>query len=108
MKQRHCQRHANQYFKIDKRDIAERAIEKLHRDVEQPAVSKPWIAYSWLFDITMQFFYRPFGYVAFVYFEVLVRVALAVALFHLVRSLLPRFWRAVAITGVALYAMSWV
>src|SRR5260221_5043478 len=71
-------------------------------------LGKPWIAYSWLFDITMQFFYRPFGYVAFVYFEVLVRVALAVALFHLVRSLLPRFWRAVAITGVALYAMRWV
>ena len=71
-------------------------------------LGKPWIAYSWLFDITMQLFYRPFGYVAFVYFEVLVRVALAVALFHLVRSLLPRFWRAVAITGVALYAMSWV
>jgi hypothetical protein len=25
-----------------------------------------------------------------------------------VRSLLPRFWRAAAITGVGLYAMSWI
>src|ERR1700730_15807139 len=71
-------------------------------------LGKPWIAYSWLFDMTTQLFYRPFGYVAIVYFEVLVRVALAVALFHLVRSLLPRFWRAAAITCVGLYAMSGV
>ena len=56
----------------------------------------------------MQLLYRPFGYVAIVYFELLVRVALALAFFHLVRSLLPRFWRAVAITGIALYAMSGV
>src|SRR3981081_4186635 len=56
----------------------------------------------------MQLLYRPFGYVAIVYFELLVRVALAVAFFHLERSLLPRFRRAVAITGIALYAMSGV
>ena len=71
-------------------------------------LGRPWIAYSWLFDVMIQLFYRPFGYVAIIFFEVLVRVGLAVALFHLIRSLLPCFWRAVAITGVALYAMSWV
>jgi hypothetical protein len=71
-------------------------------------LGKPWIAYSWMFDIVAQLSYQAFGYMAFVYFEVLVRAALGVALFHLVYSLLPRFWQAAAITGVSLYAMSWV
>lgn len=67
---------------------------------------KPWIAYSWLFDILIQLSYRTFSYVGIVFYEVAIRLALAVALFHLVRSLLPHFWRAVALTGVSLYAMS--
>jgi hypothetical protein len=71
-------------------------------------LGKPWIVYSWLFDIVAQFFYRSFGYLGMVYLELLIRVALAVALFHLVRSLLPGFWRAAGITAVALYAMSWI
>jgi hypothetical protein len=71
-------------------------------------LGKPWIVYSWLFDIVAQLFYRPFGYMGIVYLELVIRVALAVALFHLVRSLLPNFWRAVAITLIALYAMNWV
>jgi hypothetical protein len=71
-------------------------------------LGKPWIVYSWMFDVIVQLLYRPFGYAAIAYFEVLIRMALAVALFHLVQSLLPHFWRAAVITGVSLYAMSWV
>lgn len=70
--------------------------------------NKPWVAYSWLFEITIQLMYRTFGYVGIVLYEVTVRVALAVALFHLMLSLLPHFWRAVALTGISLYAMSGV
>ena len=71
-------------------------------------LGKPWIVYSWMFDVIVQLLYRPFGYAAIAYFEVLIRVVLAVALFHLVQSLLPHFWRAAVITAVSLYAMSWV
>src|SRR5580704_16131732 len=66
-------------------------------------MGKPWIAYSWLFEILIQLSYRTFGYVGVVLYEVLIRLALSVALFHLVRSLLPHFWRAVALTGFSLY-----
>jgi hypothetical protein len=69
-------------------------------------MGKPWIAYSWLFELLIQLSFRSFGYVGIVLYEVATRLALAVALFHLVRSLLPHFWRAVALTGVSLYAMS--
>src|ERR1700722_11875879 len=71
-------------------------------------MGKPWIAYSWLFEILIQLSYRTFGYVGIVLYEVLIRLALGVALFHLVRSLLPHFWRAVALTGFSLYAMSFL
>jgi hypothetical protein len=69
---------------------------------------KPWIVYSWLFDIVMQLLFRSLSYMTAVLFEVVVRVALAVALFHLVRGLLPRFWSAAAVTLLALYGMSYV
>jgi hypothetical protein len=69
-------------------------------------MGKPWIAYSWLFDVLMQLSYQAFGYVGIVLYEVLIRLALAAALFHLVRSLLPHFWRAVALTGLSIYAMT--
>jgi hypothetical protein len=49
-------------------------------------LGKPWIVYSWMFDVIVQLLYRLFGYAAIVYFEVLIRMALAVALFHLVRT----------------------
>ena len=70
-------------------------------------MDKPWLAYSWLFDIVVQFLYQAFGYAGIVVYEIVVRVALAIVLFHLVRSLMPRFWRAAAITGIALYAGSY-
>ena len=69
---------------------------------------KPWIVYSWLFDIVAQLLFRWLSYMSAVVYEVVVRVALAVALFHLVRGLLPRFWRAAAITLLAMYGMSYV
>ena len=71
-------------------------------------MGKPWIAYSWLFEILIQLSYRFFGYVGIVLCEVLIRLVLSVALFHLVRSLLPHFWRAMALTGFSLYAMSFL
>jgi hypothetical protein len=70
--------------------------------------AKPWVAYSWLFDIVMQLLFRSMSYMSAVVHEVATRVALAVALFHLIRGLLPRFWRAAAITVLSLYGMSYV
>ena len=69
-------------------------------------MGKPWIDYSWLFDVLMQRSYQAFGYVGIVLYEVIIRLALAVLLFHLVRSLLPHFWRAAALTGLSIYAMT--
>jgi hypothetical protein len=69
-------------------------------------MGKPWIAYSWLFEVLVQLLYMTFGYVGIVLYDVIFRVALATALFHLVRSLLPHFWRAVALTALSIYTMT--
>jgi len=69
---------------------------------------KPWLVYSWGFDLIIQGLYSQFGLVGIVFYEVIVRVLVAVALFHFVSSLLPKFWHAVAITSVALYILSHV
>lgn len=71
-------------------------------------IGKPWIDYSWLFDVLIQLSYRTFGYVGIALYDVVIRLALAIALFHLVRSLLPHFWRAAALTAISLFAMSGV
>ena len=71
-------------------------------------VGKPWVAYSWLFETAITLLYRAFGLVAIVIYEVAVRVALPVAMFHLIRGLFPSFWRAAALTAVGLLAITTV
>lgn len=69
---------------------------------------KPWVVYSWLFDSTMAVFFGRVGLLAIVSYEIAVRVALTVALFHAVRSLLPGFWRAATLTAAAIFTMTHV
>lgn len=71
-------------------------------------MDKPWYAYSWMFDLTVEFLYRWFGFVGIVLYEIAVRLVVPVALFHLVRSLLSDFWRALLITAVGVYVVSHV
>jgi len=69
-------------------------------------MDKPWVAYSWLFETFIAVVQGRFGLVGIAGYEIAVRLALSVGLFHLVHGLLPRFWRAAALTGVGLFAMT--
>jgi hypothetical protein len=69
-------------------------------------MGKPWVAYSWLFETALALFFRDFGLIAIVAYEVAVRVLLPLAMFHLVLGLLPRFWCAFALTAAGLFAIS--
>src|SRR3990170_4910993 len=69
-------------------------------------MDKSWIVYSWLFDSAMALLFGRVGLLAIVLYEIAVRVAVAVALFHLVRTLLPGFWRAAALSASALVVMT--
>jgi hypothetical protein len=68
--------------------------------------TRSWIVYSWVFDVGVQTLFARFGLVGIFLLHVAVHVLVAVALFHLVKSLLPDFWRAAALTAVSLYAIS--
>ena len=68
--------------------------------------TRPWLVYSWAFDVGVQTLFARFGLVGIFLLQIAVHVLVAVALFHLVKSLLPDFWRAVALTAVSLYAVS--
>src|SRR5580658_4132087 len=50
-------------------------------------MGKPWGAYSWLFAVLTAGAFARFGLLAIVGYELVVRLALTAALFHLVRGL---------------------
>ncbi len=69
-------------------------------------MGKPWVEYSWLFDVISAAAFARMGFLSIALYEVVVRLALSLTLFHLVRGLFAGFWRAVGLTAAALYAMT--
>jgi hypothetical protein len=69
-------------------------------------MGKPWVAYSWLFDILTAGIFARLGLLAVVFWEIAARLALSVALFHLVRGLYSGFWRAIALSAAGLLVMT--
>ena len=69
-------------------------------------MGKPWVEYSWLFDVLTALAFARLGFISIALYEIAVRLVLSVALFHLLRGLLGGFWRAAGLTAVALYAMT--
>ena len=69
-------------------------------------MGKPWAAYSWLFEVLSASVFARLGLMSIVLLEITVRVALSVALFHLVQGLCGAFWRSVALTAAGLWVMT--
>ncbi len=67
-----------------------------------------WIAYSWAFDVAMEYLYRWFGLAGIVVYEMIFHLILGIALFHLLKSLLPYFWRRIALTAAGLYVIDYL
>jgi len=67
---------------------------------------QPWVLYSWLFDAFMASALDRLGLVTIACYEIAVRIALSVALFCVLRTLAPGFWRAAALTAAAIFAMT--
>ena len=70
-------------------------------------LGRPWVDYSWIFDIGSYWVVSHFDLVSVIWFETLMRLAVGVAIFSLARSLTSRFWKAAAATGLAMVAMAW-
>jgi len=67
---------------------------------------RPWIAYSWLFDVVVYGLYAAVGIRGLLVYEFLLVLATLLALLHLVTPGEPRPTRAAALTAVAFLAMT--
>jgi hypothetical protein len=69
-------------------------------------VDRPWIAYSWLYEVLVFRLYEAFGLAGIVAYRVAMSMAVVAALHRLVRRREPRFLVATALTAVAALAMA--
>jgi len=70
----------------------------------QLAGHKPWIAYSWLFEVAVSRLYHWFGIVALPVSLVCLQASIAFVLFWTLRRVANGFWRAWMIAVVAMFA----
>jgi hypothetical protein len=67
---------------------------------------RPWIAYSWGFEVIAAAFYRLFGLQGVPVLQMCIKLALAVMVFRLARGSLRNFWPAVLLAAVGQYAIT--
>ncbi len=64
------------------------------------ASHKPWVAYSWLFEVLVWGLYQAFGLAGILVYRAVFTLIIIAALYHLVRRYQPHFLMAAALTGV--------
>ena len=69
-------------------------------------IGKPWVAYCWLFELVLFFFYRLGGLLGLLIFKLLMVMALTGALYRLVGRLQQDFTWRVVLTSVAMISMA--
>ena len=67
--------------------------------------SQRWVAYSWLFQLSLFGFYRWFGLLGTVVYTVALVLAIAIALYHAIQARWASFPGAIALSAVGLVAM---
>lgn len=77
-----------------------------HRDpFSSFGAGKPWVAYSWLFEVLVYQLFERLGLVGLVVYTTGMAVSIAMVVHRLIRRLQPDFTVAVLLTGVAAFAM---
>jgi hypothetical protein len=71
-----------------------------------PGADKPWIAYSWLFEVLVYHLYALFGLAGILAYRVVLALAVTAALHHLIRRREPRFFVATLLTALAVLALA--
>jgi hypothetical protein len=67
---------------------------------------KPWLAYSWLYEVLVYRLYEAFGLAGIVIYRVLMSLAVVAALHRLIRRREPRFLAAIGLTALAALALA--
>ena len=69
-------------------------------------LGRPWVDYSWVFDLGSYWVVSQFDLSSIIWFEMLMRLAVTAVIFSTVRAMTPHFWKAVGLTALAMLAMA--
>jgi hypothetical protein len=72
--------------------------------LSRTAANRPWTAYSWGYELLLSRFYAWFGLVGIAWFGALLTLAVACAIYWMVRRLSGRFWPAWLLAAVTVAA----
>lgn len=72
--------------------------------LSRSAASRPWIAYSWGFEVLLSRFYAWFGLIGIGLYGTLLTLAVAFAVYWMVRRLSGRFWTSCALAAITCYS----
>lgn len=75
--------------------------------LSRTAASRPWIAYSWGFEVLVSRVFACFGLVGFAYFGIVLYVMVSVAVFAACWALSRRFWRSWLLTVLGTFAFAY-
>ncbi len=77
-----------------------------HTDfLSRELTGKPWLAYSWLFELVVAQMFRWLGLVGLVTYSAGLVLSITVAIYHLVRRLQADFTLAILLTFISMYSM---
>jgi hypothetical protein len=68
--------------------------------LSRTAANRPWVAYSWGYEVLMSFGYRWFGLMGIGLYGTLLTIAVAYAVYWMLRRLSGRFWLALVLSAV--------
>ena len=69
--------------------------------LSQTAAGRPWMAYSWGYEVLLSLVYKCFGLLGIGVFGVLLTLVVACCLYWMLHRLSGRFWAAISLTVVA-------
>jgi len=68
--------------------------------LSRTAANRPWVAYSWVYEVLLSRAYAWFGLLGIGFFGVALTMGVAFAIFWLLRRLSGRFWLACVLAGI--------
>ncbi len=72
--------------------------------LSRTAANRPWVAYSWGYEVLMSFAYRWFGLMGIGLYGTLLTMAVAYAVYWMLRRLSGRFWVALALAAIVCWS----
>ena len=72
--------------------------------LSRTAASRPWVAYSWGYEVLMSFAYRWFGIMGIGLYGTLLTIAVAYAVYWMLLRLSGRFWLSLALAAIVCWS----